>query len=120
MADFRARREHSALAEAKRLLAARNGPPTDADRQKRSSKPPQVLPGQLDIFGGINAPSRRRNAGGARRGSSQGEILTFRVLALRNADTGAEAVECLVCERPYAPDDSGSLRCPECREISAT
>jgi len=48
-------------------------------------------------------------------------------VALRNADNGAgdlrdvliEAVECLVCERPYTPDDPCSLRCRACRERSS-
>jgi hypothetical protein len=49
--------QHSArpgVAEARRLLKARKGPPTDADRPQRLSKPPRVLPGQIDIFGHVH------------------------------------------------------------------
>jgi hypothetical protein len=45
--------ERPAIAEARRLLKARKGPPTDADRPQRPSKPPRVLYGQIDIFGHV-------------------------------------------------------------------
>lgn len=43
--------EHPAVAEARRLLKARKGPPTEADRPVRVSRPRKPLPGQLDIVG---------------------------------------------------------------------
>ena len=46
-------REHPALAQARKLSKARKGPPTDADRPERPSKPPRVLDGQVDIFGRV-------------------------------------------------------------------
>jgi hypothetical protein len=43
-------KEHPAITEARRLLRARKGVPTEADRPKPASKPPRVLPGQLALF----------------------------------------------------------------------
>jgi hypothetical protein len=47
-------RQSPGLAEARRMLAARKGPPTEADRPQRASKPPRVLDGQIDIFGHVH------------------------------------------------------------------
>ena len=47
-------RERPALAHARRLLKARKGPPTEADRPQRPSKRPRVLDGQIDIFGDVH------------------------------------------------------------------
>ena len=47
-------RERPGIAEARRLLKARKGPPTDAERPLRPSKPPRVLDGQIDIFGHVH------------------------------------------------------------------
>ena len=44
-------RELPGLAEARRLLKARKGAPTEADRPRRQGKPPRVHDRQLDIFG---------------------------------------------------------------------
>jgi hypothetical protein len=38
------------MIEAKRLIGARKGPATEADRPRRASKPPRVMPGQLALF----------------------------------------------------------------------
>jgi hypothetical protein len=46
--------ERPAMAEARRLLKARKGPPTENDRPQRPSKPPRVLDGQIDIFGHVH------------------------------------------------------------------
>lgn len=46
--------DHPAVREARRLLGARKGRPSDSDRPLRTSHPPRVLPGQLDIFGNVH------------------------------------------------------------------
>jgi hypothetical protein len=43
-------RELPGMTEAKRALAARKGPATEADRPLRQSRPPRQIPGQLDLF----------------------------------------------------------------------
>ena len=40
---------HEGIAHARQLLKARKGPPSEADRPRRPSRPPRVLPGQVDI-----------------------------------------------------------------------
>jgi hypothetical protein len=50
------REERPAITEARRLLGARKGPPTEADAPRRSSQLPRVLPGQIDIFGTTHDP----------------------------------------------------------------
>jgi hypothetical protein len=42
-------RELPGMTEARRLLAARKGPATEADRPRESQRP-RVVPGQLDLF----------------------------------------------------------------------
>ena len=42
---------HEAIGHTRQLLAARKGPPTEADGPRRPSRPPRVLPGQIDIDG---------------------------------------------------------------------
>ena len=42
---------HEAIGHTRQLLAARKGPPTEADGPRRGSRPPRVLPGQIDIHG---------------------------------------------------------------------
>ena len=42
---------HEGIARARQLLTARKGPPTEADKPRRPSQPPRVLPGQIDIHG---------------------------------------------------------------------
>ena len=41
------------MRETRRLLNARKGPATEADRPRRQSKLPRVLPGQLDLEGNV-------------------------------------------------------------------
>jgi hypothetical protein len=53
-------RELPGMTEAKRLLGARRGPPTDADRPHRASQAPRPLAGQLSIFGAGNAAEAAR------------------------------------------------------------
>jgi hypothetical protein len=53
--------ERPAMAEARRLLKARKGPPTENDRPQRPSKPPRVLDGQIDLYGRVHeAPVQPR------------------------------------------------------------
>ena len=55
---------HEAITDTRRLLAARKGPPTEADAPRRQSRPPRVLPGQIDIHGVTHdAPPTRRRKG---------------------------------------------------------
>jgi hypothetical protein len=42
---------HEGTAHARQLLTARKGPPTEADGPRRPSRPPRVLPGQIDTHG---------------------------------------------------------------------
>jgi hypothetical protein len=42
-------RELPGMTEARRLLAARKGPATEADRPVRESRRPRVVPGQLTL-----------------------------------------------------------------------
>jgi hypothetical protein len=42
-------RELPGMTEARRLLAARKGPATEADRPLRESRRPRVVPGQLTL-----------------------------------------------------------------------
>lgn len=42
-------KEHPAVTEARHLLGARKGPPTETDRPRRKGRPPRVLDGQLDL-----------------------------------------------------------------------
>jgi hypothetical protein len=49
-----------AVADARRALKLREGPPTAADRPTRPSHPPKVIPGQMNIFEAIGQESRRR------------------------------------------------------------
>jgi hypothetical protein len=44
-------KEHPGLSAARRMLGARKGPPTEADSPRRESRPPRVLPGQIDVYG---------------------------------------------------------------------
>ena len=48
------------MTEAKRLLGARRGPATDADRPHRESRARKQIPGQLSIFGAGNAAEAAR------------------------------------------------------------
>jgi hypothetical protein len=43
-------RQLPGMVEARRLLDARKGPATEADRPRRESQRPRVMPGQLDLF----------------------------------------------------------------------
>jgi hypothetical protein len=45
------RGERPALSEARRLAEADKRPPTYADTPRRGSRPPRVLPGQIDVYG---------------------------------------------------------------------
>jgi hypothetical protein len=47
-------KERPGLSEARRMLAARKGPPTESDRPRRPSHPPRVLPRQIDIHGTVH------------------------------------------------------------------
>jgi hypothetical protein len=53
-------REHPALIEAKRALKLPTGQPTEADRPPRVSHPPEVIPGQLDLWGNVHEEAPRR------------------------------------------------------------
>jgi hypothetical protein len=44
-----------AVKEARRMFKAQKGPPTEADRPRRRSRPPKVLPGQMDIYEALDA-----------------------------------------------------------------
>jgi hypothetical protein len=44
----------TAVAHTRRLLGARKGPPTEADRPVAGGRPPRVLDGQLDIDGNVH------------------------------------------------------------------
>ena len=48
-------REIPGMVEARRLLKARRGKATEADRPDRPSTPKRQIPGQLDLFGSGNA-----------------------------------------------------------------
>jgi hypothetical protein len=57
------RKELPGLREARRMRAARRGPPSEYDRPQHPSLPPRVLPGQVDIFGtthGLEAADERQ------------------------------------------------------------
>jgi hypothetical protein len=47
-------KEHPAITEARRLLGARKGPPTETDRPRHKGRPPRVLDGQLDLDGNVH------------------------------------------------------------------
>jgi hypothetical protein len=46
--------QRAAITEARRLLRAREGPPTEADRPRHNGRLPRVLDGQLDLEGRIH------------------------------------------------------------------
>ena len=52
-------RELPGMAEARRLVGARKGPPTDADRPHPSSRGRRPMPGQL-VLPGVDGYRRRR------------------------------------------------------------
>jgi hypothetical protein len=52
--------EHPSITNARRLLKARKGPPSEDDAPKRRSRPPRVMPGQMSIYDVLGSPDRPR------------------------------------------------------------